>query len=281
MPDVTQVIDVDDPDDPSVEPYRSLRDPVLRDDRGCFIAEGPDVVRDAMAAGLVVVSALVDRRLTPPPALPDGTVVLRAAPQVIGAITGLGVHRGILALVRRPSSLDAREIIGGARRVVILERVENPVNVGLIARSAAGLGADALLVDATTADPLYRRAVTASRGATMRLPWARIDDATALVRSLGSDAEPWTTVALSPDAKGIDLRDLAAARARQRDDRLALVLGSEGPGLRLETISGCSVVARIAMHRAVDSLNVAMAGAIALWALFPEPTRRQPLQSNG
>ncbi len=170
----------------------------------------------------------------------------------------MGVHRGVLALVRRPPLRTIDEVLHDARRVVVLEGVENPVNVGLIARSVAALGFDALVVDETTADPLYRRAVTASRGATLHFPWVRAASASTSVRRRG-----FVTVALTPDPGATDIRALGLAGA----NRLALVVGTEGAGLGAATLAAADIRARLPMAAGIDSLNVATATAIACWEL--------------
>lgn len=250
--------EVADRDDPAIAAFVSLRDPVVRNELGCFVAEGPDLLAQAVALGLEVVCALVDGRHPTPAGFPPTCSVLAASPKLIGEITGLGVHRGVLALVRRPRARTLDETLIDARRVVVLEGVENPVNVGLVARSAAGLGFDALLVDATSADPLYRRAVTASRGATLHLPWAWIASASAALSGRG-----FVTVALTPDPAAADLRNLGLASG----DRVALLVGTEGTGLDAATIDAADIRARIPMARGIDSLNVATATAIACWEL--------------
>ena len=259
MPTTHEVVIVDDRDDPRIVEFVGMRDPVVRRDLQCFIAEGPDVVRQCVDLKLELVSALVDGRNPVPAFLPRGCRVLAASPTLIGQITGLGVHRGVLALVRRPLERAPDDVLAAARRVVVLEGVENPVNVGLIARSAAGLGMDALLIDPTSADPLYRRAVTASRGATLHLPWARIDS----VAWFLADNPSFATVALTPDPLAPSMRSLRLPSV----DRVALIVGAEGPGLDVATMRSCTFKARIPMTPIVDSLNVATAVAIACWEL--------------
>lgn len=260
-----EVITVVDRNDPRIAPFVGIRDPVLRRDSDCFIAEGPDIVRQCVELGLEFISALVDGRFPRPSILPVECLVWAADPVLIGQITGLGVHRGVLALVRRPAQRAATDLLATAKRVVVLVGVENPVNVGLIARSAAGLGIDALLLDPTSADPLYRRSVTASRGATLHLPWARIESIADFCAT-GS----FTTVALTPDRAAPSLRLLRLAAF----ERIAVVVGAEGPGLAAETIRGCTFTACIPMAHVVDSLNVATAVAIACWELGAgEPKR--------
>jgi tRNA G18 (ribose-2'-O)-methylase SpoU len=250
--------EVTEREDPAIAAFVDLREPVVRNDLGCFIAEGHDIVSLAMSQGMEIVSALIDGRSETPPYLPSSCRVLAAAPKLIGEITRLGVLRGVLALVRRPVERSVDEVLGAARRVVILEGVQNPVNVGLIARSAAGLGFDGLLIDPTCADPLYRRAVTASRGATLHLPWARVEHSSKTVRARG-----FVTVGLTPDPCAVDLRtvDLRAT------PRVALVVGTEGEGLTDATLGAADLLVRIPMQRGVDSLNVATATAIVCWHL--------------
>ena len=230
--------EVSDRADPAITAFVDLREPVVRNDLGCFVAEGHDIVGLAIAQGLEIVSALIDSRSDTPAYLPTSCRVLAATPSLIGEITRLGVLRGVLALVRRPVERSHREVLDGARRVVILEGVQNPVNVGLIARSAAGLGFDGLLIDSTSADPLYRRAVTASRGATLHLPWARVDHASKTVGARG-----FATVALTPDAKALDLRNLDLRETK----RVALIVGTEGDGLSESSLDAADLLVRIPM----------------------------------
>jgi tRNA G18 (ribose-2'-O)-methylase SpoU len=259
------VVDIADPDDDRIAAFRSMRDPVVRDELGCFIAEGPDIVRQCIAARLEIVSALIDSRGEGSVIEFDApTQIWQATPNVIGRITGLGVHRGVLALVRRPTPFAPADVLSSARVIVALEAVENPVNVGLIARGAAALGADGLIVDATSGDPLYRRSVTASRGAVLGLPWARVEQQ--LGASLADRLwDGWTTVALTPTGRASRLDDVASSLAAGA--RIALLLGSEGPGLSDAAMQRAQHCARVPMHRNVDSLNVAVASGIALWEL--------------
>ena len=251
--------EVTDRNDPVVAVFAGLRDPVIRNELGCFVAEGPDVVAQAIAAGYELLCALIDGRHDAPAGLPSTCAVFAASPKLIGQITGLGVHRGVLALVRRPVERRVHDVLAEARRIVVLEGVENPVNVGLIARSVAALGFDALLVDATSADPLYRRAVTASRGATLQFPWTRVDSGDpSTLRKWG-----FLTVALTPDPGAADLRTLALDASQ----RVALHVGTEGAGLGAASLAAADVLARIPMAGGVDSLNVATATAIACWEL--------------
>jgi tRNA G18 (ribose-2'-O)-methylase SpoU len=264
MSEEPAVIAIDDADDPRIAEFRHMRDPTLRSERDSFIAEGSYILGQAIELGLEVLSALVDARqiLSGIASLPSTAKVFAAAPSVIGQITGLGVHRGVLALVRRPPQRQASDVATSASRLLILEGVENPVNVGLITRSAAAFGFDGLLVDPTSADPLYRRALTASRGAALRIPWARIGTLPQSLTDMGDAVtNDLTTVALTiaDDAKPIE-----QLRLHERP-RVALILGTEGFGLTEATAKAATVRARIDMSDRVDSLNVAAAAAIGCW----------------
>lgn len=267
------VIDVDDPDDPRLAVFMGLRDHDLRrrretvggDMAGVFVAEGELVAGRALAAGYRALSVLVDAGRDDP--LPDGldpdVAVFRAGPQVVRAVTGYQTHRGALvAFARRPLP-SPEEVLAGARRVVVGEAVVNPTNLGVILRSAAALGIDAVLLDPTSCDPLYRRANRASMGEGFALPHARLarlPDGLAPVQAAG-----FTVVALTPAPDAVDLRALAGRLAPT--DRVAVVLGSEGPGLTPDTERSADVRARIPLASGVDSLNVGVAAGIACYLL--------------
>jgi len=230
---------------------------------GVFIAEGDVVVERALRAGYQLRAVLVDatRRQPLPASVPDGARVLSAAPAVLERITGLGVHRGMLGSFARRSPLTAAAVLVDARRVVVLERVSNPTNLGVILRSAAGLGIDGVLLDPTCTDPLYRRVSRVAMGEGYALPCARLDRLPGgldPVRNAG-----FRLVALTPDPDAVPIDRVDAAG----DDRVALLLGAEGPGLSPETLAAADVRAGIAMHGDVDSLNVGVAAGIAMWAL--------------
>ncbi len=253
--------------------FMGLRDHDLRrrregpggDMEGIFVAEGALVAGRALAAGYRPVSAFVDAaRDDPLPSGLEATVpVHRAGPRVIQAVTGYQTHRGaLIAFARRPLP-DPATVLSGARRVIVGEAVVNPTNLGVILRSASALGFDALLLDPTSCDPLYRRANRASMGEGFGLPHARLTalpDGLAPLRQLG-----FTLVALTPDADAEPLPRLAART--QPDDRLALVLGSEGPGLTPATEDAVDLRVRIPLVPGVDSLNVGVAAGIACYAL--------------
>jgi tRNA G18 (ribose-2'-O)-methylase SpoU len=278
-------VPIDDPRDPRIAHFVGLRDRELArrvppGERGVFIAEGDLVAARAARAGYLLRAVLVDAtRTDPPPAAlglngdgnpdgsPDGEAhdadvpVYAAAPAVLERITGLGVHRGLLACFeRRPAPL-ATEVVAAARRVVVLERVSNPTNLGVILRSAAGLGMDAVLLDPTCSDPLYRRTARVAMGEGYGFPWAWIPRLPAGLDVLR--AEGFRLVALTPDTGTVPIDGLGF----EPHDKVALLFGAEGPGLSPETLAAADVRASIPMRGGVDSLNVGVAAGIAFWVL--------------
>ena len=233
---------------------------------GLFVAEGDLVVERAIAAGLTPIAVLgadttIDRLA---PLLDVSTVdVLVASDAVRREVTGLGVALDAVGLFRRPALRTAAEVVAGARHVVVLDQVDNPTNVGAIVRSAAALGADALLLDRTSADPLTRRALRVSMGTAFTMATARVADAAEALAVL--HAAGVATVALTPAADADDIRAVATMIGGART---ALVLGAERTGLDGDTQVACTHRARIDMHAGVDSLNVAAAAAVAAFALF-------------
>lgn len=269
---------VDDPDDPRIAEFVGLRDRELAGPRvrgrrvpgdGVFIAEGDVVVERALRAGYRARAALVDATRTDP--LPaglgaddaDGGVpVFAASPAVLRRITGLGVHRGVLASFDRRPVAPAGAVLAAARRVVVLERVSNPTNLGVVIRSAAGLGIDAVLLDPTCADPLYRRVARVAMGEGYAFPWAWLprlpEGGLDVVRQAG-----FRLLALTPDATATPIDAVAVGS----DERVALLFGAEGPGLSPETLAAADERVGIPMRGGVDSLNVGVAAGIACWVL--------------
>ncbi|HYI62397.1 MAG TPA: RNA methyltransferase [Acidimicrobiales bacterium] len=264
---------MDDPDDERLAVFMGLRDHDLRrrreapggDMEGVFVAEGELVAGRALAAGYRATTVLVDRaRRDPlPPRLGPDVPVYRVGPAVVSRITGYQTHRGALvAFARRPLP-DVAAVLAPARRVIVTEAVVNPTNMGVILRSAAALGIDALLLDPASCDPLYRRANRASMGEGFALPHTRLADlpgGLAPVRDAG-----FTVVALTPASDAVDLHRWADALGP--DERVALVLGSEGPGLTPATEAACDVRAGIPLAPGVDSLNVGVAAGIACYVI--------------
>jgi len=287
----TQVLPVTDPADERLADYVSLTDVALRSrhepERGLYIAESSTVLGRALAAGHTPRSVLLAPRwlddvlamLAAAPAAGDVPVYVAQEP-VLEAITGFHVHRGALAAMHRPRLPAVADLLAGARRVaeedhtnvgtlpslsaqrrvVVFEDVVDHTNLGAGIRACAALGADAFLVTPRCADPLYRRSVRVSMGTVFQVPWTRIDPWPAginLLRDAG-----YVVAALALDDDAITLDELAA----DPPAKLALVVGTEGDGLRARTIDSADEVVRIPMGRGVDSLNVASALAVALWA---------------
>jgi tRNA G18 (ribose-2'-O)-methylase SpoU len=262
---------VTDPDDPRIAPFVGLRDHSLRKKReqpggdmaGVFICEGDLVVDRALRAGYRLNSILVDAKRTVPFPFEVGhdVTVYTATSPVLIRITGYELHRGMLAcFVRRPE-LDAETVLDGARRIVVLEGINNPTNLGIIARSAAALGIDAMLLDAYSCDPLYRRASRVAMGELFKLPYARLSPFPDGLRPLHD--RDFTLLALTPDDGALSIDQIEL----DPDQRVALMFGAEGGGLTDATRERCDHQVRIPMRDGVDSLNIAAAAAIAIWCI--------------
>jgi tRNA G18 (ribose-2'-O)-methylase SpoU len=260
------VVDITDPDDERLGDYRALTDLELRTrwepPHGLFIGEGELVLRRARRAGYRPRSYLVDaKRVDQLADLAGDTPVYAATPAVLSAVTGFHVHRGVLGSFHRKPPRTAPDVLGPARRVAVLEDVNNHTNIGAVFRGAAALGVDAVLLSPTCADPLYRRSVRVSMGEVFAIPYARIEpwpDGLRQVREAG-----FTLLAMTPDPGAVPLQRL---RPQQRA-RAALLLGAEGPGLSKQALAAGDVPVKIPMRRGVDSLNVAAAAAVAFWEL--------------
>lgn len=264
-----RVIPISDLSADGLADYASLTDVALRRSTepagGLYIAESTKVIRRALAAGHVPRSVLLQERwlpdvaglLEPFPAVP----VFVGEPAVLESLTGYHLHRGALAAMHRPALPDPAVLLRDARRVVVLEDIVDHTNVGAIFRSVAGLGADAVLVTPRCADPLYRRSVRVSMGTVLQVPWTRLPEWDAAVPLLHAAGFHIAALALADDAVTLDA--LAAAPP----ERLAIVLGSEGDGLSRRAIAAADSVVTIPMLHGVDSLNVASASAVALYAL--------------
>lgn len=270
-----QVIEIADLSAPELEVYARLTEGQLKNraepEKGLFIAESPKVIDRALDAGYEPVSLLMERKHI------DGQareIVARCGEipvytselSVLKELTGFPLTRGVLCAMRRKPLPEAEAVCAGAKRVAVLEEVVNPTNVGAIFRSAAALGMDAVLLTPGSCDPLYRRAVRVSMGTVFQIPWAfigtEIDDwphpGMDRLRALGFKT---VAMALEDDSVSIDDPCLAA------EEKLALILGTEGEGLAARTIADCDYTARIPMSHGVDSLNVAAASAVAFWQL--------------
>lgn len=265
------IVPVERADDPRLADYVGLTDVALRrraePDLGIYIAESEKVIRRALAAGhrlrslLMAPRWLTDLADVVAQAEADGIPVFVGEHAALEAVTGFHVHRGALAAMARPALPAVDEVVRDARRVVILEDIVDHTNVGAAFRSAAALGVDAVLVTPRCADPLYRRAIRVSMGTIFQVPWTRIPDWPSGIDSLR--AQGFTVAAFALGERAVDLDILAA----DPPERLAMVLGTEGDGLSRHTVAACDLEVRIPMAGGVDSLNVAAASAVAMWAL--------------
>lgn len=251
--------------------YTQLTDVKLRSAMepqwGIYIAESSKVIRRALAAGHQPVSFLMSEKWAD-----DLADVLRAHPdtpayvgseELLEQVTGFHLHRGALAAMARPAPQSLEQLLRGASRVAILEDIVDHTNVGAIFRSAAALNVDAVLVTPRCADPLYRRSIRVSMGTVFQVPWARLEswpDNLQTLHELG-----FKSAALALEEDSLTLEELSA----RRDEKLALILGTEGHGLSFRTLAACDDTVMIPMSHGVDSLNVAAASAVAFWETRP------------
>lgn len=265
---MAELITIDDPDDPRLKDYTGLTDVELRRRRepveGLFIAEGEKVIRRARQAGYEMRSMLLSAKWVdvmrdvidevPAP-------VYAVSRDLVERVTGYHVHRGALASMQRRPLPTAEELLVTARRVVVMEAVNDHTNIGAIFRSAAALGMDAVLLSPDSADPLYRRSVKVSMGAVFSVPYARLE---AWPKDLEKVREAgFKLLALTPDEKASVIDDAAPHRL----DRVALMLGAEGDGLSRQALVAADEWVRIPMAHGVDSLNVGAAAAVAFYAV--------------
>ena len=252
---------------PGVEIFASLTEAQLRNsvepDKGLFIAESPKVIRVALSAGYEPVALLCERKHIVGDAADiieqcGDVPVYTGERDILAALTGYTLTRGVLCAMRRPARKSVGEVCRDARRVVVIDGVVDTTNIGAIFRSAAALGIDAVLLTPTSCDPLNRRAVRVSMGSVFLVPWTWLDTT---IDSLGEYGFRTAAMALTDNSISIDSPLLAA------EERLAIVMGTEGDGLAHETIASADYVVRIPMSHGVDSLNVAAAAAVAFWEL--------------
>ena len=268
MSDVLDVVDVQDPDDPRLDDFRDLnsvdRRPDLPTGKGLVIAEGVLVVQRMLASRFTPFALLgTDRRLaelTEDLAGAPQAPYYRVAADVMARVVGFHLNRGVLAAARRVPEPSIAEVVDGARTVAVLEGVNDHENLGSIFRNAAGLSVDAMVFGSGCADPLYRRAVRVSMGHALLVPYARATDWPADLVKLKQDG--FRLLAMTPDG---DARPLSEAMAAVRDERIAVLVGAEGPGLTAGALRRSDVRVRIPMSRGTDSLNVATAAALAFY----------------
>lgn len=272
--EMDDIIEITDFHAPELDVYARLSENQLLNrcdpDKGLFIAESPRVIERALDAGFQPVSCLVERRHIGGEAKEiirrcreiGGVPIYTAEFDVLTQITGFKLTRGMLCAMRRPKLPEVREICAGASRIAVLENVVNPTNVGAVFRSAAALGIDAVLLTADSSNPFYRRAVRVSMGTVFQIPWTFFEKGSwpekgiKVLRELGFST---AALALKEDSIGIDDPRLL------EEEKLALILGTEGEGLASSTIADCDYTVRIPMAHGVDSLNVAAASAVAFW----------------
>lgn len=272
MPNIIEITDFSAPE---LDVYARLTEAQLLNRfepaKGMFIAESPKVIHRALDAGCVPVSLLMERKdiegsaaeiIARCPEIP----VFTADEDLLCNLTGYHLTRGVLCAMRRPILPSVEDICRSARRIVVLENVQNPTNVGAIFRSAAALGMDAVLLTPGCSNPLYRRSARVSMGTVFQIPWTFIGSETTdwphpgmdRLREMGFKT---VSMALRDDSYSID-----DPRLRQ-EDKLAILMGSEGDGLTDDTLASCDFTVKIPMYHGVDSLNVAAASAVAFWEL--------------
>ncbi len=268
-----RIIRIDDLDDsatgnPGLADYSRLTDVALRrvtePAGGLYIAESTKVITRALAAGHRPRSVLLQEQWIADvePLVRDSDIpVYVGSGSLLEQLTGYNLHRGALASMHRPPLRTAAEVIAGATRIVVIEDVVDHTNVGAIFRAAAGLGADAVLITPRCADPLYRRSVRVSMGTVLQVPWTRLPEWPEGADILHDAGFHIAALALSDDA--VDLADFAA----EPPAKIALLLGTEGDGLSRDAIHAADSLVTIPMLHGVDSLNVASASAVALWAI--------------
>ncbi len=272
---MANIIKIKEFDAPELDVYARLPEVQLlryyEPQPGLFIAESPKVIVRALDAGYEPVSLLMEERHIET----EGSKVIQkcgdipvytAEFDVLTRLTGFKLTRGMLGVMRRKRLPDIRQTIAEKRRIAVLENVVNPTNVGAIFRSAAALGMEAVLLTAGCSDPLYRRASRVSMGTVFQVPWTMMDaksciwpqDAMAILKEEGFKT---AAMALKEDTVSIDAPELF------KEDKLAVILGTEGDGLADSTIADCDYTVKIPMMHGVDSLNVAAASAVAFWEL--------------
>lgn len=272
MPNIIEITDLSLPE---LDVFARLTEAQLRNklepEKGIFIAESPKVITLALNAGCVPVSLMMERSHIDG----DGKEIIArcgdipvytASRETLEQLTGYKLTRGVLCAMYRPAMRSAEEICAGARRIAVLEGIVDSTNVGAIFRCAAALGMDGVLLSPTCCDPLCRRAVRVSMGTVFQIPWARIGESNTdwakngveILRELG-----FKTVAMALDDNAISIDDPVL----HNEERLAVILGTEGDGLADQTILSCDYTVCIPMYHNVDSLNVAAASAVAFWEL--------------
>ena len=262
------IIHITDYEAPELDVYARLTEAQLLNRfepaKGLFIAESPKVILRALEGGCRPVSILAEENHMNEEAMEAinacGEIPTYVSNlEVLTQLTGFQLTRGMLCAMKRPCPASPQQVLENAGRVVVLEKVQNPTNVGAIFRSAAALGMDAVLLTPGCSDPLYRRSARVSMGTVFQIPWTYLGEN--WMEELHSLGFQTTAMALRDDSYAIDAPEL------RNIEKLAVVLGSEGDGLEAETIEACDYTVKIPMYHGVDSLNVAAASAVAFWEL--------------
>ena len=277
---MASIIEIQNFSDPALDLYARLTENQLLNradpENALFITESPLVIGRALDAGCKPVSFLMERQHIGGKGREilarccQDIPVYTAEESVLAQLTGFHLTRGMLCAMRRPKLPSVEEVCRSARRIVVLENVMNPTNIGAIFRSAAALGMDAVLLTSAGSDPLYRRASRVSMGNVFLIPWTYLPeegDWTQLLRAFGFRT---VAMALRDDSVRLDDPRLAA------EEKLAIVMGTEGDGLASTTIASCDYTVKIPMYHGVDSLNVAAASAVAFYELgLPPPNEKE------
>lgn len=268
MPDIVKINDFSSPE---LQIYSNTAEVQLlryyEPDTGIFIAESPKVIRRAIEAGYKPISILAEKKYISGQAADiiekcKGIPVYTADSDILTSLTGFRLTQGVLCAMRRKELPKAENICSNASRIAILEDIMNQTNIGAVFRSAAALGFEAVLLTSGSSDPLYRRSVRVSMGTVFQIPWTYLkksdSDYITEIRKMGFAT---AAMALTDNSVSIDNPDLMSEK------RLAVILGTEGEGLRKSTIEACDYTVKIPMFNGVDSLNVAAASAVTFWQL--------------
>ncbi len=276
---MVNIIEITEFEAPELDIYaRKTEAQLLNRDKpeeGIFIAESPKVIERALDAGYVPISALVEKKQIAGEAKCiierlseeqlNEILIYTAESEVLTQLTGFQLTRGMLCAMHRRDLPKVEDICKNARRIAILENVMNPTNVGAIFRSAAAMNIDAILLTSGCSNPLYRRAIRVSMGTTFQIPWTFVNNSCSwpeegidILHKMGFKT---AALALSDNSVRIDNEQL------MKEEKLAIILGTEGDGLAIETIANCDYTVKIPMTHGVDSLNVAAASAVAFWQL--------------
>lgn len=276
---MNNIIEITDFSAPELDAYARLSEGQLLNrefpEKGMFIAESPKVIARALDAGYEAVSCLMEKRHIDGEGKEileriQGVPVYCAEFDILTQITGFKLTRGMLCAMKRKPLPSVKEVCEGKSRIVVLDKVMNPTNVGAIIRSAAALGMDAVLLSPGSSDPLYRRAARVSMGTVFQIPWTFLrEDNLDEIQALG-----FKTVAMALKDNSLSIGDPRLAAEK----KLAVLMGTEGDGLADGTIADCDYTVKIPMYHGVDSLNVAAASAVAFYQLGKASAEITPIE---